>query len=339
MRTPTSSQPPALTHHHSMSTPGVPQPPHSMAPHPASGRPGLDRAHTFPTPPTSASSMTMNMGNSGSSYEYGGGQTAAMQSASTSPGSSSQMQYPTTQAYDGSRPMYSAPAPAYPPYAGAQYGQVQPNSGVKTEMAPPARTGAENEHTEHKPHEAYANQHDGDGEHEGEYTHTSASYGSRKASYASLPAAPLGSMHSDPSHISPEMTHSPHQNGSGRATPRTTTTAAYPGYTTPQRARLPASNLYSVISNDARAGAAPNGAPDSYPQPQAYNTAQYPSMNGIPQTSGGNKRGRDLDDDEGYGRPLSENGIKRARTDGSGAGVVAAAPRPISQQQPIKPIR
>ncbi|KAK5009731.1 hypothetical protein LTR16_005402, partial [Cryomyces antarcticus] len=60
MRTPQASQPPSLHHHHSMSTPGathVSQPPHSAAPHPASGRPGLDRAHTFPTPPTSASSL------------------------------------------------------------------------------------------------------------------------------------------------------------------------------------------------------------------------------------------------------------------------------------------
>lgn len=287
----------------------------------------------------------MNMGNSGSSYEYGGGQSTAMQSgqhipvnavlsrsmpttppASTSPGGASQMQYPTTQAYDGSRPMYTAaPGSAYSQYAGSQYGQVPPGSSVKTEMAPPARAGAEGEHADHKAHDAYQNQHDGDGEHEGEYTHTSASYGARKASYHSLPNGPLGPVHSDPSQISPEMTHSPHQNGSGRATPRTTT---YPGYSTQQRAQLPASNLYSVISNDARAGA-PNGA-EPY-QPQGY-TTQYPSMNGMPQS---NKRGRDMDDEDQYGRPLSPNGIKRARTD---AGSVSAA-RPLTQQQPVKPIR
>jgi len=345
MRTPTSSQPPALTHHHSMSNPSVTQPPHSMAPHPASGRPGLDRAHTFPTPPTSASSVTMNMGQSGSSYDYGGGQAAAMQSgqhipvhsvvsrsmptsppASTSPGSSAQMQYPTTQAYDGARPMYSAQGPAYPQYSTPQYGHIQPSPGVKTEMAPPARAGADNEHAEHKPHDAYSSQHDGDGEHEGEYTHTSAAYGGRKASYAGLPNASMGQMHSDSSHISPEMTHSPHQNGSGRATPRTT--ATYPGYSTPQRSQLPASNLYNVISNDARAGA-PNGN-DGY-HAQGYQT-QYPSMNGVPPS---NKRGREIDDEDQYGRPLSSNDIKRARTDtGSVSGV-----RPISQQQPVKPIR
>ena len=338
MRTPTSSQPPALTHHHSMSNPGVshPQP---MGPHPAAGRPGVDRAHTFPTPPTSASGMM----NSGNSYGYGEGQAAAMQSGqhipvhavvsrsvptslpvATSPSSSTQMQYPTTQAYDGTRPMYSA-GPTYPQYSAPQYGHVQPSPGVKTEMAPPTRAGAENEHAEHKPHDGYSSQQDGDGEHEGEYTHTSASYGSRKPSYAGMPNAPLNQMHSDSSHISPEMTHSPHQNGSGRATPRTTST--YPGYSTPQRSQLPASNLYNVISNDARSGA-PNGA-DAY-QAQGY-APQYPSMNGVPPN---NKRGRDMDDDDQYGRPPSANGIKRARTD---AGAVAA--RPISQQQPVKPIR
>lgn len=74
MRTPQGTQPPTLTHHHSMTNPigaSIPQPPHSIAPHPASGRPGLDRAHTFPTPPSNASSLTMGMGNTGSSYEYG----------------------------------------------------------------------------------------------------------------------------------------------------------------------------------------------------------------------------------------------------------------------------
>jgi protein SOK2 len=344
MRTPTSSQPPALTHHHSMSNSSVTQPPHPMAPHPASGRPGLDRAHTFPTPPTTAGGA-MTMGQPAGSYDYGGGQAAAMQSgqhipvhavvsrsmptsppASTSPGSSAQMQYPTTQAYDGTRPMYSAQGPAYPQYSAPQYGHVQPSPGVKTEMAPPARAGAENEHAEHKPHDSYSSQHDGDGEHEGEYTHTSAGYGSRKPSYAGLPNGQLNQMHSDSSHISPEMTHSPHQNGSGRATPRTT--ATYPGYSTPQRSQLPASNLYNVISNDARAGA-PNGA-DGY-HAQGY-PSQYPSMNGVPPN---NKRGRDMDDDDQYGRPLSANDIKRARTD---TGSVSAV-RPISQQQPVKPIR
>src|ERR1700761_2578583 len=39
---PQTTQAPPLHHHHSMSTPMVSQPPHSIAPHPAAGRPGLD---------------------------------------------------------------------------------------------------------------------------------------------------------------------------------------------------------------------------------------------------------------------------------------------------------
>lgn len=346
MRTPTGSNPPALTHHHSMSNPvgaSVPQPPHSIAPHPASGRPGLDRAHTFPTPPTSASSM-MGMGNAGSSYEYGGAQGGGMHQgqaypinttmpqsmptsppASTPPGTSSQVQYPSTQAYDNSRQMYSAPGTTYGQYSSAQqYGQVQPSPSVKNEMAPPARAGAENEHGDQK-HDGYANHQDADGEHEGDYTH-SASYGARKASYSAHPNVAPGPMHSDASHISPEMTHSPHQNGSGRATPRTT--GAYGNYNTPQRAaQLPSSNLYNVMSNDARAGAA-NGT-DSYAA-GGYPPQQYPSMNGAPPS---NKRGRDAEGDDDYSRPLSANGIKRARTDAGSMGS-----RPMAQQ-PVKPIR
>lgn len=355
MRTPQGSQPPALTHHHSMSTPvgaSVPQPPHSIAPHPASGRPGLDRAHTFPTPPTSASSLTMGMGNSGSSYEYGSnGQPTAMQSGqplphdagyhvakslpttppATTPPQQPQQQYQTTQPYDNSRQMYSAPSnySQYPPQpAMNRYGQMQPSPGVKNEMAPPARAGAENEHPDSKAHGGYGGHQDADGEHEGDYTTTSASYDAGRASYSYKPNVASGPLHSDPSQISPEMTHSPHQNGSGRATPRTATTYNT-GYSTPQRAsQLPSSNLYNVISNDTRAGAQ-NGA-EPYPPPGSYQQPpQYAQMNGAPPPS--NKRMRDVDEHEDqYGRPISAGGdaaLKRQRTD--------VAPRPISQPQSV----
>jgi enhanced filamentous growth protein 1 len=134
MRNPQGPQPPSLTHHHSMSNPigaNMPQPPHSIAPHPASGRPGLDRAHTFPTPPTSASSI-MGMGNSGSSYEWGGAPVSSMPNhqplsidtglsnarsvpttpATTPPGNSMPQgvpTYQTSQTYDSSRQLYTAP--------------------------------------------------------------------------------------------------------------------------------------------------------------------------------------------------------------------------------------
>ncbi|KAF2772503.1 apses-domain-containing protein [Teratosphaeria nubilosa] len=329
MRTPQGTQPPALTHHHSLSNPvgaSMPQPPHSIAPHPASGRPGLDRAHTFPTPPQSASSLAMGLGNAGSSYEYGGAHSGSMNSVTTPPAHSQAVQYPSSQAYD-SRGMYSSAS--YPSQYGSQpslqrYGSVQTSpGGVKNEMGPPTRAGAENEHPDSKPHDNYSGHQEADGEHGGEYTHTSASNCVARPSYNYQPNPIPGPMHSEPSHISPEMTHSPHQNGSGRATPRTTNT--YTGYSTPQRAGpLPQSNLNYVMSNqDARAGAQPNG----YAAPGGYPSQQYPPVNGAPPS---NKRMRE-DDESSYGRPMSPGGdhsLKRQRTD---PGV-----RPISQSHSVK---
>ena len=174
------SQPATLTHHHSMHNPA--SSPHSIAPHPGAPRPGLDRAHTFPTPPTSASS-TMGLSQSGGAYSDwnaqslpGGIQTPQTMPveahphstpntpATTPPGSSiNNMQpYQGQQPYDGSRQIYAPSAPQqgqYPPQQGLsqsniRYGGVQPNNYVKHEMGPPstrpAGPGADSEH-DHKP--------------------------------------------------------------------------------------------------------------------------------------------------------------------------------------------
>lgn len=317
MRTPQSSQAPPLQHHHSMSNPigaHIQQPPHSIAPHPASGRPGLDRAHTFPTPPTSASSV-MGMGNSGSSYEWSGAhvsstpttQTLSIDTglsnarsvpttpATTPPGNQMQSMHNYSSSYDGSRQLY---ATSQPPHYRYPY--------VKNEMAPPARAGAETEHlVDNKAHhDGYSNHsqehpsEEGDGEHEGEYTHSAAPYGSNRASYGYTTQATPTSMQSEHGHISPEtMTGSP-QKGSGRATPRT---ATYTGYNTPQRAQqLPSSNLYSVMSDNR---GATNGA-DMYAPHNGYANQSYAPTNGIPS----NKRVRELDDnEEQYATPNNRN--------------------------------
>lgn len=288
----------------------------------------------------------MGMGNAGSSYEYGGSASnihsgkfhqapnaasdVLTRLATTPPGNSQGMPYATSQApYDSHRQMYSAPGSySQPPYGQQpgmpRYGPMQTSpGGVKTEMGPPARAGAENEHPDSKAHDGYSGQQDAEGEHEGEYTHTSASNGARRASYNYKPNPAPGPLHSDPQHMSP------HQNGSGRATPRTTNT--YGGYDgTPQRpSQLPSSNLNYVMSNDTRAGA-PNGQPDYGSQPGYQPAPQYPSMNGA---ITGTKRGRD-DEEDPYGRPMSATGdaaLKRQRTD---PGAMAA--RPISQPQSAK---
>ncbi|KAI7112825.1 hypothetical protein KC352_g35247 [Hortaea werneckii] len=123
------------------------------------------------------------------------------------------------------------------------------------------------------------------------------------------------------------MTHSPHQNGSGRATPRTA--APYAAYTsTPQRAsHLPSSNLNYVMSTDARAGAQQNGT-DPYASQVAYQPPpQYPPITSLPPST---KRGREDDSEDPYGRPMSAGGdLKRQRTD-------SGAMRSMSQAQPVK---
>lgn len=346
---PTTTQPPSLHHHHSMSNPvgaAISQPPHSIQPHPASGRPGIDRAHTFPTPPTSASSI-MGMGNQGSSYEWSnanvpnvpGTQPLSIDTglsnrsvpttpASTPPGAVQQgMGYQTAQSYDSSRPMYSAP-PSQPP----QYNtHSQPMMGYpKTEMAPPARAADQGDvkpaegmipQNEDQVNHAPAGE-EADNEHE--YTHTNAPYNGNRGSYSYGSGAPSGPIPGEHPHLSPEMTGSPHQNGSGRATPRTTATGQTQwnsGYPTPQRQSAPSSNLYSVMS-DTR-GTNGNAAPESYQPPGGvaqYPSQAYASSNGV-NSSG--KRGRE-DEEDPYGRPGSVqgddmDGLKRRKTMEGGA--------------------
>ncbi|KAF2088683.1 apses-domain-containing protein [Saccharata proteae CBS 121410] len=371
-----ASQAPSLHHHHSMSNPigaHIQQSPHSIAPHPSSGRPGIDRAHTFPTPPTSASSI-IGMGNSGNSYEWGNTGVSNMQGqpplsidtglsntrsvpttpASTPPGTMQSMQqYPTTQAYDGSRQLYSAAPPQQGQYSSHQsmnrYGQpVQPGPYPKSEMAPPSRAGDPSQQPDTKPSESMLNQtpdqvgqvpgeeeadheHDNEYKHDNEYTHTSAPYGSRGYGYSTSTSGILQSG----DHPSPDMTGSPHHHGSGRATPRTTATASsqWRGYSTPGKAQLPSSNLYSVMSDTRNP---PNGTTgsDGYPAPvQAGYPAQY-GTNGATST----KRIREVDDDESdYGRPPSRDangaeneGLKRRKTltEGTMGGAVGGDLRP-----------
>lgn len=372
---PAASQPPSLHHHHSMSNPigaAMSQPPHAIQPHPSSGRPGIDRAHTFPTPPTSASSI-MGMGNQGSSYEWNGSNVQNAQSgqplsidtglsntrsvpttpASTPPGAVQQgMSYASGQSFDGSRPLYSGP-PSQP----GQYAQGQPmmayrqdGSYPKTEMAPPSRISDVPDEGDVKPADGMMPQgseqvappqagSEGDHDHDNEYTHSSAPYNGNRGPYGYTPNGAPGAMHPDHAHLSPEMTGSPHQNGSGRATPRSAATGQpqwNSGYPTPQRQAPPSSNLYNVMS-DPRGGPNGNAAHDAYQGPGAV--SQYPSQ-GYPPTNGVNnsgKRGRDDEDQDPY-RPDSVQGddmggLKRRKTmEGGAVGGNYADPNPGIQR-------
>jgi protein SOK2 len=321
MRAPVS-QAPSMPHAHSMAMS------HSNA-----GRPNLDRAHTFPTPPTSASSI-MGIGSSESSYQWSGQPPSTMQQqpqqaqqqpppqqslaidtnmsnarsvpttpATTPPGSAmhSMPPYQTSQAYDGGRPLYSAPA--QPSQYAPRYGQLQPSPYIKNEMAPPARAGAEADHpADQKSQDAYhASAHDdAEAEHEGEYTHTSGPYS--RASYAYATPATTASLHSDQAHLSSDMTASPHHKSSGGATPRTTS-SYHAGYTTPQRPQQLQSSLFSVMSDNR---SAPNGS-EIYGQPgHAYTSQGYSGANGM------QKRMRDDDVEDRY--KDDSDGLKRRKT-------------------------
>ena len=207
---PASTAAPSLHHHHSMSTP-MSQPQHSLAPHPSASRPGLDRAHTFPTPPTSASSNFAH----NNSYEWSNGQPLQIDTslsntrsvpntpASTPPGI---QQYQTSQPYDSSRQMYSASAPQYPSQM-RQFGPPLPSTGIKSDMAPPPRTNEAD-------HGADTKQEDGhdDAGHHDSYAHSRSAYGSGQT-YSYNPNAPAVAR--------PEDVHSsPHQNGASREAPR-----------------------------------------------------------------------------------------------------------------------
>ncbi|KAG7004412.1 hypothetical protein G7Y79_00025g056980 [Physcia stellaris] len=343
------SQPPSLHHHHSMnsaSAPQMSQPPHSIAPHPGAGRPALDRAHTFPTPPTSASSG-IGMGGSGSSYDWSaqsisnnvpGAQPLSIDThphstpntpATTPPGPQmgSMHSYPNQQAYENSRPLYSAPAAPQGQYAAQQNVQHASNNYMKHEMGPPSGralgSGREGEHPDQK-NDAYSHgqsnnsgphgtgEEEADHENDTDYPHdTNAAYNSNRGSYSYNPGPNLGSLHGEHGQISPEMNGSPtHPNGSGRMTPRNSAGSQSQwtsGYHSPPRA-APSSNLYNVMS-DTRSSVS-NGTAGT----EAYSSSTCYAPSHVNGSTTSSKRLRD-DDQDDHARTDSDdvNGLKRQK--------------------------
>ena len=346
------SQPAGLHHHHSMSghmpTQSTMQ---SLGQSSTAGRPTHpERAHTFPTPPTSASSV---MGSQSNSYDWssqsinGNVQTTQPLAidtglsnarslpntpASTPPGGSmpNMQSYQNQQSYD--KPGYSTAPQQQSQYATqqqnmARFGQVS-NPYVKTDMGPPSRSAGgsgEADHADIK-QDPYGQQgadqvghNTGDDEteheHEGDYAQdNSNSYYSNRGSsnYSSVNA--MGIMQGEPAHLSPEqVSGSPHQNGSGRVTPRNTSVSQSQwttGYNTPPRGTQ-SSNLYNVV-NDNR-GTVANGHPSS----DSYSTSAYTS-NAVNGTSGSLKRGREDDDLEYKTRGSSGNDLEALKRRRSG---------------------
>lgn len=325
-----AAQATSLHHHHSMQGPvgaQVPPSPHSIAPHPNAGRPGIDRAHTFPTPPASASSV-MGMGNQGSSYEWGGqnmanvvtngqpltvdtGNMGSVRSlpttpATTPPGNNVQtMQtYQSQQGYDNSKHYYSHTPNSSNDYSQQSSGNRYDQGPYKSNMGPPSAPGGgpNGDHNDHKndhysqaPGVAHPMEHGANEHHDSAYIN-----GNANAYDANRNAYTYGSATGHP-HLSPEMTSSPQQNGSGRGTPRTMP-AAQPqwptDYQTPPRSNT--GNMYNAVG-DTRSSNPPSSG-DNY-------ASSYPSA---PMTAG-TKRGRD-DDDRPSSRDYGVYDTKRRKT-------------------------
>ena len=382
------SQAPSLHHHHSMNSSHVSQSPHSIAPHPGAGRPSLDRAHTFPTPPTSASSG-IGMSNQSNPYDWGAQNISSSAQgsqnivdshahstpntpATTPPGHSmSNLQsYPSQQPYDTTKSIYSANTSqqaSYPPQQAmqqtgmARYPSVQSASYMKHEMGPPTSRVTEIESGDHKS-EAYAHSQgneqvghgtgdeEADHEHDTEYSHDSnAAYSSTRGPYNYTAGSNLGSLQGEHGHLSPEMTGSPHQNGSERVASRNPSGGQAQwtaGHQTPPRATY-SSNAYNPIS-DARANA-PNGTSsvDTYGSSSMQPAYAPTHMNG---TASSTKRMRE-DDEQDYGsRPASRgddiDGMKRRKLgrEGSVSGAASSFDREVrqlnrTQNRPVQRVR
>lgn len=291
----------------------APPTPHSIQANGA-GRPGIDRAHTFPTPPTSASSV-MGMGSNGSAYGewppqhmangVNGTQPLSIDTgmnarsmpttpATTPPGQTqgNMQQYQGQPGYDTKAPYNTTPGSVggYPPHHDSRYAQ-QPPPYTKSEMGPPSAPAGS------APLDSHDGPHSQD-HHDGGHTENGypSAYGPTRA-YSYNPTA-------DP-HLSPEMTGSPHQTVSGRGTPRTMapTQPGWQGqdYRTPPRGNS-SSSLYNVMAGPA----GPNGPPSDGPYPNsAYSGGGMQSL----------KRGREDDDHDrpGSGRQLDFDSFDHKR--------------------------
>ncbi|KAJ5621240.1 hypothetical protein N7528_006023 [Penicillium herquei] len=255
--------------------------------------------------------------------------------ATTPPGSNMQAMppYQGQPGYEGSKPYYSAPPQSHSQYAphtpmtqsgissyGQPIGQSLPAVGyLKSEMAPPtgrAPGAPESEPAELKS-ERYSQSNGPDESvppQEPEYMQDQGStYGSNRGSYTYTTNPSVGSLTGEHSQLTPEMTGSPQQNGSGRMTPRTSVSGPPPhwtsGYNTPPRPSA-ATTLYNAVS-DTR-GTPANGVSDPYSMASNSTPVYSTTVNGSLGGSGG-KRMRD--DDEVI-RPEStgEYEIKRRKT-------------------------
>ena len=327
---PSTSQPPALTHHHTMTSTTNSQQSASIAANAATGRPGIDRAHTFPTPPTSASGTMTSIGSQPGSYDWtSNGSIGSVQNtqaigldshsqstpatpATTPPNTA----LPSLQNYQGQQPIYAGQPGGQAQYA-PQQGLVRTgsiSSGIysKHDMGPPSRVAAsrpESEHgdvkldpygqAQHSDNSQGGGDAEADAEQDSDYPNGNAqAYGSHRGSFdAYNPSYSNENAHLGQDHAV--------NGGSGRGTPRTSQNWAA-GYQNSPRAP-PSSNLYNPTS-DARGSLANGNAGAETYVSGAYAPTQQ--INGV-------KRQRDDDDTDGMKRQKMTTGTNNGLINGS----------------------
>ncbi|KAJ5939391.1 hypothetical protein N7466_002525 [Penicillium verhagenii] len=363
-RTPTAPQSSTLHHHQGLQTPMSAQ--MSQPPSMSGQRPGMDRPFPTPPASASSLMGVTNQGSSyewtGQSMNSGVPHTQPLSidttlnhqqqqrsmpttPATTPPGSNMQAMppYQAQSGYDSSKPYYSGPPQSHSQYAPntpmtqsgmPQYAQQLPAVNyLKSEMAPPTGRppGPPEGETPELKSERYS-QSNGPEEsvpsQEPEYLQDQGStYGANRGSYTYSTNPSVGSMTGEHSQLTPEMTGSPQQNGSGRMTPRTSVSGPPPhwtsGYNTPPRPSA-ATTLYNAVS-DTR-GTPANGVSDPYSMASS-STPVYPTtVNGSLGGSGGKRRR----DDEEVIRPESGDGYESKRrktiTETTLGGPVGGAP-------------
>ncbi|KAK2593548.1 hypothetical protein QQS21_008771 [Conoideocrella luteorostrata] len=249
---------------------GLPGPQPSLPSHNSmgGGRPSLERAHTFPAPPTGSSGIMGGMGPSETFAWQGQGMSGTQgtnplavehglisarsmpttPAATTPPGGQSiqsMQSYPQAgQGYDSSRQMYGDSAPQQPSYqtsnpANGDRMYSQPSSYPKNDMGPPssrpAGPGQPAEQHDVKPPNGImppdqsTQNHEEESEHEHETEYThNSATYDPSRSSYNYTAPGVGNLANE-GNINPNMTGSPgHPAGSGRATPRTA--APHPSY-------------------------------------------------------------------------------------------------------------
>lgn len=241
-------------------------------------RPGVDRTHTWPTPPTSATS-TGAAGHSGnygwdpaqpnsSSLQVDTGLTSHVKSLPSTPTTTppeqqvSNTHYQPTQAYDASRHVYSA-APTHSQYATTP---SLPAHSYNSMQPPRKNNDVEAEHQRD-----FASQ---------GYGHSGYAYGDHNSVAADVKASPS------------------HHSGSGRETPRAMGAQQnhWSGYSSPQR-QVPSSSNIAYVMGD--------GTANGYAH---YTNGAVPS----------GKRVREVDDEDDYASDMKKQKLGRENSVGMG---------------------